>query len=132
MVERYEEMTQLGSVLAVTFAETWRIDAFRSERNWPMPIVADPERRLYRAFGVDRLPWWRVWTPSALARSAILIARGYPPRRPTEDIYQGGGNVVLDGRGRLVWRRVGRGPDDRPRVETLLDAMRRASLTTPT
>jgi len=126
VAERFEELAQRGVVIAVSFADGWRIDAFRAERDWPMPIVSDPERRLYHAFGIDRLPWWRVWTPGVLARSAVLIARGYRPRRPTEDIYQGGGNVVLDGRGQLVWRRVGRGPDDRPSVETLLDAMKRA------
>lgn len=93
-------------------------------------VLCDPERAAYAAAGLGRVSWMRVWLdPRVWWRYVRLIARGRRPRRPEtgEDVLQGGGDAVLDPDGRLVWVYRGRGPADRPRVDDVIRAVRKAA-----
>jgi len=115
-----------ASVAVVTFSAPDRLEAYRRGFGLPFPVLADPDRRVYRAYGFDRGDPWRVWGPATLARYARLLARGRRLARPTEDLLQLGGDVIVDRRGRVAYLHRGRSPAERPTVAELAEALARA------
>jgi peroxiredoxin len=127
--KRSEEFRQLGAeVLVVTQARPPVLAMFLRDYPLPFPLVGDPERAAYRAFGLERTSWGRIMRPGIAFRFLRLLCRGWRPRRPRqgEDVLQLGGDFVLDGQGRLVYAYRSAEPTDRPSVAELLRAVRQA------
>jgi hypothetical protein len=96
-------------------------------------LFGDPERRLYAAFGFGRGSVARVWLdPRAIRHDLALRARGRgrgrgrPSGPPRQDTLQLGGDVVIDAYGRVRWVYASRGPEDRPPIASIIDAMLRS------
>ncbi len=89
-----------------------------------MPVLADPERTLYGLLGARRGSLRQVWSPGTLAMYARLLRQGRRLQRPEEDTRQLGADAVVDRSGRLhrVW--LPSGPDQRPAISEIVDAVR--------
>ncbi len=113
--------------MCVTFAAPPLLGAFARELGLEgVSLLGDPGRATYAAFGFERASWARVWLdPRVWARYASLLARGRRPRAPGEDTLQLGGDVVLDGEGRVAWIYRSAGPEDRPALAELRAARAR-------
>ena len=126
-----DHQAQLGDALVVviTFADApARLAEFRQFLGLDVagvPVLADTERVLYRLLGAGRGSLRHVWSPGTLAMYARLIRRGRRLRRPGEDTRQLGADAVVDRSGRLhrVW--LPSGPDQRPPVSEIVDAVNR-------
>jgi hypothetical protein len=121
-----DHLDQMPRVLpvVVTFTDdVGRLGAYREHLGIEFPILADPERSLYRAVGAGRGTLRRVWSPGTIAMYARLLRRGRRLRPPTEDTRQLGADLLVDANGRLrrVW--LPEGPDLRPPVEELVSAV---------
>ena len=118
---------QLGDarVLCVTFVAPPLLAAYERELALDgIEFLGDPERVLYTALGFDRASFARVWLhPAVWRRYAALIARGRRPHPPGQDVYQLGGDAVVDAGGRLRWVYASAGPEDRPTVDELFAAL---------
>lgn len=86
-------------------------------------FLADPERAVYRAYGLGRNSLLRVYGPRILAQYVVWGLRG-KPIRIREDTLQRGGNFVVGRDGRLTLAHTGRDQADRPSVDTILAALR--------
>lgn len=91
---------------------------------WTGPVLADPDRGAYRAYGLGRLPWHRAIAVKTLLLYAGFLLRGRLPRPPGQDVMQQGGDFIVDGRGVVRFAHAGRSPDDRPRVDDLFRCLR--------
>jgi peroxiredoxin len=128
--QRFDEFRRLGAqALVVTQARPDCLAAFGRALPPPFPIVADPDRRAYRAFGLERTSWGTLLRPRVIFSYLRLLFRGWRPRRMVEgeDVLQLGGDFVVDGQGRLVYAYRSAEPTDRPGVEVLLKAVREAA-----
>ena len=101
--------------------EKWRsIVQVRQEQ------IADPERVLYKLFGVGRLPaHTSKWMTEGLNAHGGKLASGievYPETEPGE-AYQAGGEAIVSQEGEVVYSFRGSAPWDRPPVEDLLSAL---------
>jgi peroxiredoxin len=116
-------------VLVITQARPELLAAFVQEQATPFPVVADPQRTAYRAFGLERTTWARMLRPRVLLGYLRLALRGWRPQKPKqgEDVLQLGGDFVLDGNGRLVYAYRSAEPTDRPAISALLQAVRQAA-----
>jgi alkyl-hydroperoxide reductase/thiol specific antioxidant family protein len=122
-----EEIEELDlSVLVVTFEARLWAEAYVREWKLSWPLLLDPSRAVYRAYGMRRGSFAAIWSPASWGAYARLIRQGRRVRPPTGDIYQLGGDVLIDRAGRLALHRVEQGPADRPRVADLLRVVRRA------
>lgn len=130
MGDRLEELGGAAVVL-VTFAGPRVLRGYRGRLGLPYPVVTDESRAVYRAYGLGRGPWWRVWGPATWRAYARLVRRGGRVRRPTEDTLQLGGDFVVGPDGRLAYAYRSRGPDDRPPVDVVVEAVRRAGGCSP-
>ena len=112
-------------VVVVTFEARAQAEAYVRETGLRWPLLIDDRRTLYRAYGMERGRWTAIWGPASWWAYARLIVRGRRPGRPTGDVYQLGGDVVVDPRGQVALHHVGTGPGDRPAISTVLDTVRR-------
>ena len=84
-------------------------------------LLADPTWSTYRAWAFPRGSFRDIWLSPRTIRTYLgLAARGYRPRRPEQDVYQLGGDVLIDARGLVAWIHRSRHPADRPPIDELL------------
>jgi hypothetical protein len=124
--QRYQEIRRCGAeVLAVTQARPEFLAAFLRDEPLPFPLVADPERAAYRAFGLERAAWATLFRPTVVWHYLRLLLRGWGLRWPRsgEDLRQLGGDFILDAQGRFVFAHRSAEPTDRPALTTLVKTL---------
>jgi hypothetical protein len=110
-----------ATVLAITPAAPAELRRLRAERGLAMRLLADPTWSLYHAWKLPRGSWAGIWlSPATWLAYLRLLARGRRPGRPTEDVYQLGGDAVIDRRGIVTWVYRSRHPADRPSVAEIV------------
>lgn len=125
MRQREDEIEALGlRVVVLSFEAREVAAAYAGEIGLRWPLLLDPSRALYAAYGMGRGSAWRIWGPATWWAYARLLARGQRPRPATGDVEQLGGDVLIDPGGRVTRHHVGDGPADRPTVESLLAPVR--------
>jgi hypothetical protein len=127
--ERLAEIRALGGeLIAVSQAAPPILAVHVKDHPRPFPVVSDPQRVVYRAFGLERAGWAVFFRPRTLLRYLALMCRGWRPRRahPGEDVLQLGGDFVLTADRRVVLAHRSTEPADRPAVTVLLAALRQA------
>ena len=92
----------------------------------PFPLLCDPERAAYTAFGFGRGEAGQVWGLESAKAYLRGLGRGRLPWKPAGDLAQLGGDVVLDAAGRVVYVFRGVTPAARPEVADLLAVVRGA------
>jgi hypothetical protein len=117
-----------AQIVAVSFTPPSRVAAFLAAHPLPFPVLSDPQRKAYRGFSLDRTSWWAMLHPRVLWGYLKLIWRGTRPEKPEpgEDLFQLGGDFVLDGAGHLVFAYPSKTSTDRPSVAVLLNAVTNA------
>ena len=128
MSDRLDELGTNTTVALITFTDPDSLSAYADRHDLPFPILIDPGRSSYQAYGLGRGSVARVWGWKA-ARRYLQIFRSEGVAglaRPTEDTLQLGGDFVVGPDGSLVYAFWGEGPDDRPSVDALIEACRAA------
>ncbi len=113
-------------IVVVTFADAEYLAPHRAHLGLPFPMLADPDRQIYRMFGLGRGSLRQIWSLGTLKLYAQLLRQGRTLHRPTQDTRQLGGDFVIDRQGRLVAGFWPASPDDRPSIDALIEAVRRA------
>lgn len=127
MRQQQAQLDELGlAVCVVTFSTLPAARGYVEETAVDWPILIDTDRSLYRAYGMDSAPRWRVYGPRTWLAYARLVLRGRRLAAASgQDVTQRGGDVLIDPQGAVRLLHVGRDPADRPRVSALLDVVRR-------
>ena len=85
-------------------------------------MLADPTRITYDAFALKRLSWFQVFSPATVKLYWRLRREGKKREDyGRDDIYQGGGDFLIDRDGNVLFAHRSRDPADRPAVATLLE-----------
>lgn len=127
-VRRNDEIAAAGVREVVIFHSS--TGALRQhEADLPFDVIADPEKRLYREFGVEASPLAlldpRAWTTiiRAIAVAILQIVRGckrVPPINPEGGRYGLPADFLIAPGGRVLARRYGAHVDDQWSVDELL------------
>jgi hypothetical protein len=113
-------------IVLVSFTESEMLIPYLEFHEWPFTLLADPERKLYQAFDLKALPWRKVFSPATLKLYLKLFRKGlHLQDYGKEDIYQAGGDFLLDHAGNVLFAHRSEDPADRPSVARLLKAMDR-------
>ena len=121
MRERQEELRERDiRVAVITFDNPVACLSYREDTGNDWPLLMDETRQLYQAYGMMRASFRDVWGPASWIAYAREILRGRWPRPAGADVWQRGGDVLIDPRGRVRLHHVGRGPADRPAVDRIL------------
>jgi peroxiredoxin len=108
--------------LIITFGQVTLARRWMEETCVDYPVLLDPEREAYTAYGLER-SWIRSWNFRTFLTYLKLFLSGRKWRGVQGDSAQLGGDFVIDRQGilRLAYR--SRDPADRPPVEMLLEAI---------
>jgi len=125
--DRLDELGPDTEVVLVTFTTDDRAERYADAHRLPFPVLVDESRSVYRAYGLGRGSMARVWGVRAARRYVEILRRDGLAglRRPTEDTLQLGGDFVVAPDGTIAYGFWGAGPDDRPTVDELIDAVGR-------
>lgn len=116
------------AIVIVSFAEPAKLVPYLEYHRWPFTILADPERKAYAAFALKRMWWWRVFSPATLKLYLKLLRKGLQRQDyGKEDVYQSGGDFVLDREGNILFAHRSEDPADRPLIGSLLMAIDRSA-----
>jgi peroxiredoxin len=120
------------SVLVVAQAKPEVLSRYLARQAWRVPVVSDPERAGYAAFGLERTGWFTFFRPKVLGGYLRGLVHGYGVKTPYEgeDMLQLGGDFILDKLRRVVFAYPSADPTDRPRVAALRTALRSADAET--
>ncbi len=123
VARNYERFRAAGiDVIAVGHAPPAIVERFIERERIPFTVVTDPHREGYKFFGLGRVSVWHFFRPRIVLNFLKLLVRGEKIRRltRTEDVFQLGGDFLID-RSRTILRAYpSRDATDRPSVETIL------------
>ena len=128
-MRRYEpEFQALGAqVLYISAANPERASWYARDLGLTAPVLLDPERRVYREYGLRESLRGSALSPGVWMSYARLLASGrrFPGGgRPTESPLQMGADLIIGPDGRIVYAYCSAHSSDRPDVSTLLAIVR--------
>ena len=109
--------------MAVSFEPRARLLQLSRQMQLPFMLLSDPERDAYRAYGLRRGRLRHIFGPSALWTYLRLLSQGRRYHARRSDLFQLGGDFVLDSRGVVRFEYSSVTPSDRPPVEKLLEVL---------
>lgn len=113
------------AVLAISPARPEQLRFLRDGRGLTMPLLSDPGWTLYRRYGFERGRWWRLLFSPSTWTAALRELRGGGLRgRPTEDVFELGGDALVDRDGVLRWIYRSGHAADRPSPAEILGRAR--------
>lgn len=113
------------SVVVVTQARPPLLARYVQRQKWTVPVLSDPERTAYVAFGLERTGWLTFFKPRVLWRYLRGMAKGYGVKKPVagEDVLQLGGDFLLSRARKLIFAYRSADPTDRPSAAALMRAI---------
>lgn len=130
MQQHLQEIIKLGGdIIVITQSRPEHLKVYLEDNPKPFPVVCDPERKVYRAFGLLPGKAKMFLSFRVIGNYLKRIFQGWKVRLPVkqEDVLQLGGDFVLDQQRRLVFAYRSNDPADRPDVQQLLNALRTAA-----
>lgn len=117
------------SVLVVTQSKPEFLALYLQRMRWHVPVVCDPGRDAYAAFGLERTRWTTFLKPGVIWGYLRALFHGYGVKKPLagEDVLQLGGDFILNRQSEIVFAYRSTDPTDRPGVAALLAPLSRAS-----
>jgi len=101
-------------VLVITFEPERSIALPLAEAAEVFPYYVDKERQLYKYYGFLKAGFWDLWGPATWLSYLRLLLKGRKIIKSESDIYQRGGDVLIDPRSTIRFHHIGAGPADRP------------------
>ena len=104
----------------VTFENDMFARSYVEETSLSWPLLVDDTRETYRRYGMLTASFWDIWGPGTWWAYAKGLLKGQKLRKSEGDVYQRGGDVLIDPSGIVRLHHVGVGPSDRPSVEAIV------------
>lgn len=114
-------------MVVVSFAGPEHLKRFAERLGHPYLWLADPKRLSYRRLGLGRRGLFAIAPPRTVWGYIRFALRGKIWHPEQLDMAQMGGDFVFDRDGKLTLRHVSAASDDRPSMNDLLSAFRRAA-----
>jgi hypothetical protein len=124
-----QEIAELqGRVAVVSFAGPDHLKRFAERFGHPYLWLADPKRLSYKRLGLGRRGLFAIAPPRAIWGYVRFAVRGKIWHPEQLDVAQMGGDFVFDRGGNLTLRHVSSRSDDRPSMNAVMSAFRRAAM----
>ena len=123
MARHFEEFQSRGfNIVAIAQATPVILTQYLLKNPLPFPILSDPDRVTYHAFGLERTSWFTFFRPGVIWGYLRLMFRGTRLRTPYagEDVRQLGGDFILNRTGEQLFTFRSPDPTARPSVAELL------------
>jgi len=131
VIQRSDEVERLGAaVLLVAYDEPSLLAAkMLHDVDLPYPLLLDPEKETYARWGMGRVGLTgAMLSPSLNWRYLKLLLKGHRFLGVAPDMFQLGGDFVVDTQGALVFAHRMTNNGDRATTERLFEALAQASV----
>jgi hypothetical protein len=108
-------------IAVVTFENDFFARGYVVETSLTWPLLVDDTREAYRKYGMLSASFWNIWGPKTWWAYLKEVLKGEKLRKSEGDVYQRGGDVLIDPNGIVSLHHVGVGPADRPAIETIMN-----------
>ncbi len=98
--------------------------AFLEKFELPFPIICDPKRKLYEAYGLKRMGTLGFLSPKLALKSLSALAGGNLVGMPEGDVKQLAGVFIIDKTGHVRFRYLSADPSDFASAEDVLAALK--------
>ena len=98
--------------------------AFEMKFDVPFPLISDPKRQLYQAFGLRMVSTLELLSPSVAVKGILAITKGHTVGIPIGDVRQLPGVFIINTDGRIVYSHFAGDPSDHPYPDTILEALK--------
>ncbi len=112
-----------AQVLIISFGSRQGARIWLKETCSSFRLLLDPERKVYRAYGLER-SYLRSWNLRTILAYVKLLASGRKWRGIQGDSAQLGGDFILDSQRKILLAHRSHDPTDRPSVHDLLAILR--------
>lgn len=112
-----------AAILAVSFESRQRNFQLSRQLQLPFPILSDPERDIYRAYGLQQGYLRQVFSLGTILAYVKLLAQGHLYHFRKSDLRQLGGDFVIDTVGMVRYQYRSAAPHDRPSGAELVRAV---------
>ena len=120
-----EAFDQLGAqVVLVGLGDVEQTAAFKERFAVPFTMIADPEKRLFKAFHLKQATAGSLLSAKMIFKGVGALAKGHTMGVPQGDVRQLPGVFIIDTAGRIRFSHYAASPADHPRPEALLDVLR--------
>lgn len=121
MRDKEDELNGLNvNVVVVTFENDFLARCYVEDTALVWPILIDTTREVYKGYGMLAASFWDVWGLKTWRVYFKEMLKGNTPKKSDGDVYQRGGDVLVDPEGIVRLHHIGEGPADRPSVEHIL------------
>jgi hypothetical protein len=125
LYQQKNELKRMNTeVIAVSFESSENAEKYLKDTNLRWPLVFDEKKVLYHYFGMGKGSFREIWGYRTWVAYFHELLQGRFPQKSNGDIYQQGGDIVLDPDNVIRFVHVGAGPADRPEIETLLQLIK--------
>ncbi len=107
----------------VTFENDYLAGCYVSDTALKWPVLVDDTREVYNRYGMLTASFWDIWGLKTWVSYLRELSKGTRLKKSEGDIYQRGGDVLIDPDGMVRVHHVGEGPADRPAVASLLSVI---------
>lgn len=117
-----------ATVVAITFSSPPEALKLSQELKLPFPLVSDPQKEVYKVFELGSAKVKDFITLKVLWKFLGRIFTGWFPSLgySKDDLFQLGGDFVVDANGEVVYAFKSSSPADRPTIQFLLDQLQKA------
>ena len=112
-----------AEVVVISFESKARLAQLARQMRLPFPLLSDPERDVYRAYGLVKGSWTQVLGPKTAWTYLKLLLRGRRYHFQRSDLRQLGGDFVIDSEGVIRYEYRSAQPEDRPGIDRLLEVL---------
>ena len=98
--------------------------AFKDQFRVPFTMIADPEKRLFKAFHLKQASLGGLLSVSMAVKGLSAMVRGHTIGIPKGDVRQLPGVFIIDRGGRIRFSHYAKDPADHPDPEALLAFLR--------
>ena len=98
--------------------------AYVEQTKLDWPLLVDTNRELYSAYGMGQGSLWSLSNPVAVVRYVWLILCGQNLGKPGSDLFQMGGDILIDPAGIVRLHHVSAGPHDRPSPDAIFERLK--------
>lgn len=120
-----QDFDQAGAqVMLVGMGTPEESSAFEMKFDIPFPLISDPKRQLYRAFGLKKVSTLELLSPSVAFKGILAMTKGHTIGIPIGDVRQLPGVFIINTDGRVVYSYFARDPSDHPDSDTILEALK--------
>ena len=125
---QYADFQALNTtIVVISFGSKETVQRWLQETETPFPMLLDPERIAYQAYGLDH-SLLRSWSPKIWWHYAKLMLSGRRWRGIQGDSGQLGGDFIVDTTGIIRLVHPSKDPADRPSIDQLLITLHKLNL----